>query len=79
MTETIKTYLWRHEFGSTAERASCASVPHIFLTKTVISNLNVSIQSKQDVVELQVTIDDTILVEVLQRQTYFGGIESTTC
>jgi hypothetical protein len=63
----IETYLWRHELGSTAERASCAAVPHIFFTETVISNFDVSIQSKQNVVELQVTVDDTILVEVLQR------------
>lgn len=37
-----------------------------------------TIQSQQDIVELQVTVDDTILVEVLERQADFGGIESRT-
>lgn len=35
-----------------------------------------TIQSQHNVVELQVTVDDTVLVEVLERQADLGGIES---
>lgn len=69
-------YLWRHELRSTAECASSRSIPHLLLTQTVISNLDVSIQSEQDVVELQITVYNSIFVEVLERETDLCGVES---
>jgi hypothetical protein len=59
-------YLWCHEFRRTTECARSRSVPHLLLTQTVISNLDVTIQCEQNVVKLQISIDDAVLVEVLQ-------------
>jgi hypothetical protein len=38
----------------------------------------VTIQGQQDVVELQVTVNDTVLVEVLERQANLGSVEPRT-
>lgn len=70
------TYLGGHKLGSTTERAGRTAVPHILLTETIISNLDVAIQCKKDVVKLQITVDDTVLVEVLERQADLCGVES---
>lgn len=37
-----------------------------------------SIQSEQDIVEFQITVDDSILVEVFESETDFGGVEPAT-
>lgn len=79
---TIKldpTYLWAHEFRSTTERACCATIPHVLLAETIISNFDVTIHGQQNVIELQITVDDTVLVEVLECQADLGGIESKIC
>lgn len=34
-----------------------------------------SIKRQHDVVELQITVDDTILMEILKSQANFGGIK----
>jgi len=36
----------------------------------------VSIQRKQNVVKLEITVDDAVLMEVLQRKTDFCCVES---
>lgn len=71
------TYLRRHELGRTAECARSAAIPHILLAETVVRNLDVAVQGKQDIVEFQITVDDSILMEVLQRQADFRSIEPT--
>ena len=70
------TYFRRHEFGSTTERAGSRAIVHIFLTETVISNLDMSIKCQHDVIELEITVHNTVLVEVLECQTDFCSIES---
>lgn len=35
-----------------------------------------SVQSQENIVKLQVTVDNTVLVEILERQTDFSGVES---
>lgn len=70
------TYLWSHELRSTAEGARGGAIVHILLTQTIIGDLDVSIQGQHDVVELEVTIHDTVLVKVLQGQAHFGSVES---
>lgn len=69
------TNLGCHELGSTTEGAGGAAVPHILLAKTVISNLDVTIKSQQNVVQLQITVDDAVLVEVLESQADLRSIE----
>lgn len=79
---TIKldpTYFWAHEFRSTTERACCATIPHVLLAETIISNFDVTIHGQQNVIELQITVDDTVLVEVLKCQADLGGIEPKIC
>lgn len=71
----LGTYLGRHELWSTTECAGSRSVPHFLLAQTVIGNLDVSIQCEQDVVELQITVDDTIFVEILERKTDLCCVE----
>lgn len=79
MTKLDSTYFWAHEFRCTAERASCTTIPHVLLAKTIISNFDVTIQGQQNVIELQVTVNDTVLVEVLECQADLGGIEPKKC
>lgn len=68
-------YLWGHELGGTAESSGRVVASHVLLAETVIGNLDVSVEGQEDVVELQVTVDDIVVVEILQRQTDFGSIE----
>ena len=60
------TYLRCHEFWRSAKSACRRAIPHVFLAKTVIGNLDVTIQGKKDIVELQITIDNAVLVEVFK-------------
>jgi hypothetical protein len=69
------SYLRCHELRSTTERAGGRTIPHLFLTQTVICNLDVTVQGEQDIVELQISVDDTVLVEVLQGQADLSCIE----
>jgi hypothetical protein len=73
------TYLWCHKLRGTAERARARPVPHVFLAQTIIGNLDVAVECEENVVELQVTIDDTVLMEVLERQTDLGSVEPMMC
>lgn len=72
------SYLRCHEFWRSAECAGRRSIPHLLLAQTVIGNLDVSIHGKENIIELQVTVDNTILVEVLQCQADFCSIELST-
>ena len=69
------TYLRGHELRSTTERAGGTAIPHVLLTETVICDLDVTIQGEKNVIQLQVTVDDTVLVEILESQTDFRGVE----
>lgn len=72
----METHLWCHKLGCATECAGRRPIPHVLLTETVVCNLDVPVQRQQDIVKLQITIDDPVLVEVLERQTNFGRIES---
>jgi hypothetical protein len=74
--ENDLTYLWCHEFRSTAERACSRSIPHFFFTQTVIRNLDVPVQGQQNIIEFQISVDDAVLVEVLESEAYFCCIKS---
>lgn len=71
------TYLWCHEFGSTTEGTGVAAVPHTFFAETVVCNLDVAIQGQENVVELQVTVNDAVLMEVLESQANLCSVEPT--
>lgn len=71
------TYLWCHEFGSTTESTGVAAVPHTFLAETIICDLDMAIQGQENVVKLQVTVDDAVLMEVLESQANLCSIEPT--
>lgn len=73
--KTEKTYLWRHELRGTTERSRRGSIPHIFLTQTIVCNFDVAIKCQKDVIKLQITIDDIIVVEIFQSQANFSGVE----
>lgn len=62
----MSTYLGSHELRSTTESACCRTIPHILLAQTVITYLDMSVGRQKDIVKLQITVDDTILVEVLE-------------
>ena len=74
--QSRSTYFGCHELWSATERARRRSEPHIFLAETVVTNLDVAIQVEEDVVKLEITVNNTVLVEVFQRQANFGSIES---
>lgn len=48
---------------------------HIFFAETVIGNLDVPIKGQQDIVQFQITIDNTILVEVFKSKANFRGVK----
>jgi hypothetical protein len=58
-------YLRSHEFWGSAKSACGAPIPHFFLAQTVISDLDMAVKGEKDVVEFQVAIYDTVLMEVL--------------
>jgi hypothetical protein len=55
-------YFRSHEFGGSAERVCGTSESHLLLAETVIGNLDVSVEGKQDVVQLQISIDNLVLM-----------------
>jgi hypothetical protein len=65
MERRVRIYLRSHELGSSAEGACRAPIPHLFLAQTVITNLDMAVKGEKDVVEFQVAIYDTVLMEVL--------------
>lgn len=75
MHSNSSTYLGCHELGGTAERAGRGTKPHVFLAKTVVGNLDVSVKSEENVVELQVSIYHTVFVEILESQTDLSSVE----
>ena len=66
------TYLGRKVVGGTTQR------PHGRLTllrETEVCDLDVPIEVEQNVFGLQVTVDDILVVEVIQGEGDFGGVE----
>src|SRR5271156_6500332 len=69
-------YLWSHEFWGTAESVCGTSVSHLLLTQPIISNLDVSVQSQQNIIEFQIPIDNLVFMQIFERQQNLGSIES---
>lgn len=69
------TYLGCHKLGCTAKRARRGTKPHVFLTKTVVGNLDVTVKSEENVVELQVSVYDTVFVEIFESQADLSSVE----
>ena len=70
------TYFRSHEFWSPAERACRRTIVHVFLAQPVIGNFDVSVQGQKDIVELQISVDYAVLMEVLERKANLSSIES---
>jgi hypothetical protein len=51
----LSAHLWCHKFGCTTECACGLTKPHVLLAKTVIGYLDVTIERKKDVIELEIT------------------------
>lgn len=75
---SASTYLGCHEFGSTAEGACSRAIPHVFFTQSIVCDLDVAVKRQQYIVELEITIYDSVLVEVFQCKTHFRGVESVS-
>lgn len=67
--------LWCHELGRSTEGASGVAIPHVLLAQTVVGDLDVTVQSEEDIVKLQVSVDDALLVEVLQSEQNLSSVE----
>lgn len=76
MQTNSSTYLGCHELGCTAECARRGTKPHVFLAETVVGNLDVTVKGEENVVELQVSIYDAVLVEIFESQADLSSIES---
>lgn len=72
----VVAYLWCHELWSTAECACRSTIVHILLTETVVCQLDVAVKGQEDVVELQISVDDALAVQVLQSKQYFCSVEA---
>lgn len=70
------TYLGCHKLGCTTERARRGTKPHVLLAETVVGNLDVTVKSEKNVVELQVSINDTVFVEIFESQADLSRVES---
>lgn len=70
------TYLGSHKLGCTAECARRGPKPHVFLAETVIGNFDVTVKSEENVVEFQVSIYDTVFVEIFESQADLSSVES---
>jgi len=64
-SSTKDTDLWGHELGGSTKRAGRRSVPHIFFAETIVGDLDVSVESEKNIVKLEVTVNHTVLMEVL--------------
>ena len=73
--ETRDAYLGSHELWCATEGTRCAAIPHLLLAQTVIGDLDMPVQGKQNVVELQISVNDAVLMEVFQCQADFCGVE----
>jgi hypothetical protein len=71
----IRAYLGSHELGSTTESTGSLAIPHILLTQTIIGNLHMTIKRQENIIELQISINNALGVEILQRKQDFTGIE----
>jgi hypothetical protein len=69
-------YFRRHELRCSTEGACGGTVPHILLTKTIISNLDMTIKSEENVIEFKISIDDAVFVEIFQRQANLCSVKS---
>lgn len=72
------TYLWSHKLGCAAKGTRRRAVPHLLLAQSVIAYFDVPIESEQDIVQLEIAVDDTILVKVLEGETDLCRVESGT-
>lgn len=75
MYQANATYFRCHEFRCAAESASSRPIPHVFLAETIIADLDVTVQGKENVIQFQIAIDDTILVEVFESETDLRSVE----
>ena len=74
----IFTHFWCHKFWCPTKCTRAGPIPHLFFAKTVISNLDVPIQSQHYVVEFEIAINDSVLVKVLQSKADLSSIEPIT-
>ena len=44
-----------HEFGSAAERTCGTAMPHFLLTQIIISDLDVTVQCQENIIQLQIS------------------------
>jgi hypothetical protein len=53
--EGKETHLGSHELGRSTKGRGRLAVPHVLLAETVVSDLDVTLDGKQDVVELEIS------------------------
>lgn len=71
-------YLRCHKFRSATKGTGAGPIPHLLFAKPVVRDFDVAIKGQQDVIQFEIAIYNTVLVEILQRQTNLGSIESAT-
>lgn len=75
VVQTAGTHLWRHELGRTTERARRLAKPHVLLAQTVVGDFDMTVEREKDVVELEISVDDALRVEVLQGEQDLASVE----
>lgn len=70
-----ETNLRGHELWRPAKRARRISIPHLHFTQPIVAYFNMTVQSQEDVIQLEIPVHNSIVVEVLQRQADFCRIE----
>ena len=66
ITEVPEYHLWRHVLGAPAEGMSPVLLTHVGLREPKIGDLYVPVVADQQVLGLEVTVDDLVLVQVEQ-------------
>ena len=65
-------HFWRKIIRSSAERPS--DIGNIF-RKSEIGDLDVTMSVQEQILRLQISVDDILLVKILEGQRHFGGVE----
>lgn len=70
-------YLGGHEFGSATKCTCGIAKPHVFLAQAIISDLDVTVQCQENVVQLQISVPRINTANTLVRDTAHAPIDDT--
>ena len=71
----IETYFWSHIIRRAAERIGSSIQEYLQLAHSKVGNPDVSLEIQQHVIQLQISVNDSLLVKEYETWPDLGGIE----